>query len=326
MQFCPCGSRIAAAGGKHHLQRFSLMQEDRKNMEKNMEKKIITGHTGLVCLLGSPVAHSVSPAMHNEAFTYHGLDYVYLAFDVAPEHFMRAVDGLTAMNARGWNCTMPHKRSMYERADVLSEEAQLIGAVNTVVQENGVLTGYNTDGKGYMTAVRDAGYDILGEKMTVLGAGGAAASIIAQAALDGVHQIDLIARKGNSWNAIQEVADRVNGRTECEVRIYELQDEQQMKKSIHESRILVNASSVGMSPHEEGCLIPDESYFHPDLIVSDVIYQPKRTRLLRMAERAGCPVFNGMYMLLYQGAYAFELWTGKEMPTDIIKEKYFRQE
>ena len=133
----------------------------------------ITGHTGLTCLLGSTVEHSISPAMHNESFSYHGLDYVYLAFDVAPERFAQAVDGLTVMNARGWNCTMPHKRLMYERADILSEEAQLIGAVNTVVQENGVLTGYNTDGKGYMTAVKDAGYDIIGQKMTLLGAGGA---------------------------------------------------------------------------------------------------------------------------------------------------------
>ena len=111
---------------------------------------MITGHTGLICLLGSPVAHSISPAMHNEAFAYHKLDYVYLAFDVAPERFCQVVDALTVMNARGFNCTMPHKRLMYERADRLSPEAQLIGAVNTVVQEDGVLTGYNTDGKGYM--------------------------------------------------------------------------------------------------------------------------------------------------------------------------------
>lgn len=285
---------------------------------------MITGHTGLTCLLGSPVAHSVSPAMHNEAFQYHGLDYVYLAFDVSPEQFGQAVDGLMVMNARGWNCTMPHKRLMYERADALSEEAQLIGAVNTVVQEEGVLTGYNTDGKGYMTAVRDAGYDIIGEKMTILGAGGAAASIVAQAALDGVCQIDLIARKGKSWDAIREVIDRVNSRTSCRVSMYELQDEGQMRKSIRESRILVNASSVGMSPHEDGCLVPDAGYFHPDLIVSDVIYHPAKTRLLQMADQAGCPVFNGMYMLLYQGAYAFELWTGKPMPVERIKEKYFR--
>lgn len=291
-----------------------------------MKEITITGHTGLTCLLGSPVAHSVSPAMHNESFRYHGLDYVYLAFDVPPEKFDQAVDGLTIMNARGWNCTMPHKRLMHDRADILSKEAELIGAVNTVVQEHGVLTGYNTDGKGYMTAVQDAGYDIIGQKMTLLGAGGAAASIVAQAALDGVSGIDLIARKGRSWDAIREVVDRVNRHTDCKVEMYELQDEAQMKKSIGESQILVNASSVGMSPHEEGCLVPDVSFFHPELIVSDVIYNPRKTRLLQMAEQAGLSVFNGMYMLLYQGAYAFELWTGFPMPVGLVKEKYFRQD
>ncbi len=289
-----------------------------------MREKQITGRTGLICLLGSPVAHSISPAMHNDSFRYHGLDYVYLAFDVAPERFAQAVDGLIALDARGWNCTMPHKRLMYERADVLSEEAQLMGAVNTVVQEQGVLTGYNTDGKGYMMAVRDAGYDITGQKMTLLGAGGAAVSIMVQAALDGVSGIDLIARKGESWDAAQKAADRVNSRTSCKVQMYELQDQVQMKKSIGESGILINASSVGMSPCEDGCLVPDAGFFHSKLIVSDVIYHPEKTRLLKMAEQAGCAVFNGMYMLLYQGAYAFELWTGKQMPVEQIKEKYFR--
>lgn len=291
-----------------------------------MNEWMITGHTGLTCLLGSPVAHSISPAMHNESFRYHGLDYVYLAFDVAPERFEQAVDGLITVSARGWNCTMPHKRLMYERADQLSEEARLIGAVNTVVQENGKLIGYNTDGKGYMRAVKDAGFQLKGEKMTLLGAGGAAASIIAQAALDGVPCIDVIARKGRSWDAVQEVVDRVNRHTACSVEMYELQDEVQMKKSIGESRILVNASSVGMSPHEDGCLVPDAGFFHPELIVSDVIYNPRKTKLLQMAEQAGLETFNGMYMLLYQGAYAFELWTGKQMPVELVKEKYFRQD
>ncbi len=284
----------------------------------------ITGHTGLVGLIGSPVAHSVSPEMHNESFRYHGLDYVYLAFEVPPERFERAVDGLIAIGARGWNCTMPHKRRMFERVDVRSEEAELTGSVNTVVQENGRLTGYNTDGKGYMTAVKDAGYDIIGKKMTLLGTGGAATSILAQAALDGVSEIDVIARKGRSWSNAEEVVSRVNARTSCKVQMYELQDEVQMRKSIAESGILVNASSVGMSPHEEGCLIPDAGFFHSELIVSDVIYEPRRTRLLQMAEGAGCPVCNGMYMLLYQGVYAFELWTGLEMPVDLIKQKYFK--
>ncbi len=284
----------------------------------------ITGHTRLTCLLGSPVVHSVSPAMHNEAFRYHGLDFVYLAFDVRPEQFEQVVDALIVMNARGWNCTMPHKRLMYERADVLSEEARLIGAVNTVVQENGKLTGYNTDGRGYMRSLRDMGYELAGKKITLLGAGGAAASILAQAALDGAREIDLIARKGKSWDAIESVADRVNEMGSCRVAMYELQDQAQLKRSISESYALINASSVGMAPNTEDCLIPDRGYFHEGLLVSDIIYNPRKTRLLQMAEDAGLPIHNGLYMLLYQGAYAFEQWTGKEMPVELIKEKYFR--
>lgn len=288
-----------------------------------MKEIAITGHTGLTCLLGSPVAHSISPAMHNESFRFHGLDYVYLAFDVGSEQFDTVVNGLITMNARGWNCTMPHKRSMYERVEVRSREAELIGAVNTVVQENGVLTGYNTDGRGYMSAVADAGYQICGKKMTLLGTGGAAVSILAQAALDGVSEIDILARKGGSWSEAEKVVDRVNAGTNCKVRMYELNDLEQMKRSIGESAILVNGSSVGMSPKEDGCLIPDRSFLHPELIVSDVIYNPRKTKLLCMAEEAGCEAFNGMYMLLYQGAYAFQLWTGKEMPVELVKEKYF---
>ena len=173
-------------------------------------------------------------------------------------------------------------------------------------------------------AIVPISYRIDGKKMTLLGTGGAAASIITQAALDGVPKIDVIARKGNSWNAVEQVIHRVNSRTDCKVCMYELKDEVQMRKSIDESAILINASSVGMSPHEEGCLVPDVSYFHPELIVSDVIYQPRKTRLLQMAESVGCPTFNGMYMLLYQGAYAFELWTGKPMPVELVKNKYFK--
>ncbi len=284
---------------------------------------ILTGHTRLTGLIGSPVAHSISPAMHNESFCFHRLDYVYLAFDVAPEQFGKAVDGLTALGARGWNCTMPHKRLMCERADVLSEEARLIGAVNTVVQKDGVLYGYNTDGKGFMRAVKEEGHDILGQKMTVLGAGGAAASIVVQAALDGVSEIDLFARKGRSWDAMQAVMDRTDRRTPCRLRMFELRDEGQLRKSLEESRILVNASSVGMAPQEGECLIPDRNFLHPGLAVADVIYSPKQTRLLKMAEEAGCPAFNGLYMLLYQGASAFELWTGKQMPVELVKEHCF---
>lgn len=151
-----------------------------------------------------------------------------------------------------------------------------------------MLTGYNTDGKGYMRAVEDAGFHIIGKKMTILGTGGAAASIIAQAALDGVSAVDVIARKGHSWGETEKVVNRVNAATDCKIQMFELADEVQMRKSIGESGILVNASSVGMSPHEDDCLVPDPGFLHPELIVSDVIYNPRKTKLLSMAESVGC--------------------------------------
>ena len=137
----------------------------------------ITGHTGLTGLLGSPVAHSVSPLMHNEAFRYLGLDYVYLCFDVTEETLPQAVEGLKACGIKGFNLTMPNKNKIVELLDELSPAARLIGAVNTVVNDNGRLTGYNTDGVGYMQAVRDAGYDVIGKTITIMGAGGAATTL-----------------------------------------------------------------------------------------------------------------------------------------------------
>lgn len=151
----------------------------------------ITGHTGLICLLGSPCAHSVSPMMHNASFEALGLDYRYLAFDVNEETLPTAVAGLKVLGARGFNLTMPVKNLMVSLCDELSTAARIIGAVNTVVNEDGRLIGHNTDGIGYMQSVKDAGYDIIGKKMTLLGAGGAATAILVQAALDGLKEISV---------------------------------------------------------------------------------------------------------------------------------------
>lgn len=285
----------------------------------------IDGHTLLTGLLGSPVAHSISPLMHNEAFRLLGLNYTYLCFDVDTSNLKTAVDGLRVLGVRGFNCTMPDKNLMYELADKLSPAAQLIGAVNTVVNDNGILTGYNTDGIGYMYSVSDAGYDIIGKKMTLLGAGGAATSIACQAALDGVAEIDIFSRRTKFWNRAQTLTDNLNKQTRCKVSLYELSDTVQLKHSISESVILTNATSVGMAPNTDQCLITDMSSFHEGLIVSDAIYNPKETLLLKLAKEHGCHTFNGLYMLLYQGAEAFRLWTGIDMPVPQIKEKYFSQ-
>ena len=286
-------------------------------------KKDITGHTRLLCLLGDPVSHSISPAMHNLSFETLNLDYVYLAFKTTIDEFENTVATLKQVGARGFNCTMPCKRIAAETCDELSPAAKFMNSVNTVVIEDGKLIGHNTDGVGYMRSVVDAGHDIIGKQMTLLGSGGASSAILAQAALDGLTNINLFARKGNSWNVIEKQVDQINAETNCTVTLNELADETALKKSIADSAILVNGSSVGMAPNTDGCLIPDTSFFHPELIVSDVIYNPRKTKLLTLAESAGLATFNGMYMLLYQGAEAFKIWTGQEMPVDLVKRELF---
>ena len=286
-------------------------------------KKDITGHTRLLCLLGDPVSHSISPAMHNLSFETLNLDYVYLAFKTTIDEFENTVATLKQVGARGFNCTMPCKRIAAEKCDELSPAAKFMNSVNTVVIEDGKLIGHNTDGVGYMRSVVDAGHDIIGKQMTLLGSGGASSAILAQAALDGLTNINLFARKGNSWNVIEKQVNQINAETNCKVTLNELADETALKRSIADSAILVNGSSVGMAPNTDGCLIPDTSFFHPELIVSDVIYNPRKTKLLTLAESAGLATFNGMYMLLYQGAEAFKIWTGQEMPVDLVKRELF---
>lgn len=281
----------------------------------------ITGHTGLLCLLGSPVAHSLSPEMHNEACRLLGLDYAYLAFDVPEEKMAQAVEGLRTLGARGWNITMPGKTIMCQLADRRSAASEISGACNTIVNENGVLTAYTTDGIGFMRAAAEEGADMIGKKMTLLGAGGAATAILVQAALDGVAEIDVY----NRTKKCEEIAKTLEERTNCKINLYDYSDPEQLRRSLAESVILVNATSVGMAPNTDQTLISDPTMFHKDLFVFDVIYNPQETRLLREAREAGCRTGNGMYMLLYQGAASFELWTGKKMPTDEIRKKYFEK-
>lgn len=285
----------------------------------------ITGHTKLTGLLGSPVSHSISPLMHNESFNYHNLDYVYLCFEVNTTSLKAAVEGLKAAGIHGFNLTMPNKNLMCDIVDEMSPAAKMIGAINTVLNDNGRLIGYNTDGMGYMRSVKDAGHNIIGKNMTLLGAGGAATAIAAQAALDGVAKLDIFSIKDMFFDRAKNLVDTINSTTSCKASLYDLADKTELNKSIADSQILTNGTSVGMSPNVDNCIITDESVFRPELIVSDVIYNPRETKLLRIAKKHGCPTFNGMYMLLYQGAEAFKIWTGKDMPIDIVKEKYFSE-
>lgn len=284
----------------------------------------ITGHTGLTALLGSPVAHSISPLMHNESFRLLGLDYVYLCFDVNEDTFLLLLEGLKTCGIRGFNLTMPNKNKIVELLDELSPEAQLIGAVNTVLNDNGKLIGFNTDGYGFMQSVRDAGHDVKGKAVTVMGVGGASMAICAQSALDGASAVRIFARRSSRyWNRTQKFVENLHARTGCEVCLYDNDDTKALKEAIDSSYLLINATSVGMVPDIDDSIIKDPSLFRPGLVVADVVYEPQETRLLREAKAAGCQTFNGMYMLLHQGAKAFKIWTGQDMPVSVIKEKYF---
>lgn len=261
--------------------------------------------------------------MHNEAFRLLRLDYVYLCFDVKEDSLKTAFEGLKKLNVAGFNCTMPDKTAICELLDDLSPAAKMIGAVNTVVNENGRYIGHNTDGIGYMQSVKDAGFDLKGETMTLLGAGGAASSIFVQAALDGVKKINLFSIKDRFWEKAEKMVDMVNSNTDCDAKLIELGNDDILNEAISNSKILTNATSVGMAPNTDNCIVKDFSVFNENLIVSDVIYNPMETKLLKIAKEHRCPTFNGIYMLLYQGAEAFKLFTGKDMPVEEIKKKYF---
>ena len=279
----------------------------------------ITGHTELIGLMAYPIRHSSSPAMHNEAFAYLGLDYAYLAFEVDNDTLEDAIKGLRALKMVGSNVSMPNKTVVGQYLDKLSPAAELCGAVNTIVNENGVLTGHITDGIGFMQSLKDNDIDVIGKKMTVAGAGGAATAIEIQAALDGVKEISIFNIHDKFWANAEETVEKINKNTNCKAKLFDLDDKEALRKEIEDSYILTNATGMGMKPLEGQTWLPDTSFLREDLIVTDTVYAPAKTKLLEMAESVGCKTLNGFPMMLYQGAAAFELWTGKEMPVDHIK-------
>ena len=258
-----------------------------------MEKRI-TGHTELLGLIATPIRHSKSPVMHNAACRALGLDYAYLAFDIQPDQLEDAVKGFKALNVRGWNVSMPYKTSIGQYLDHITPIAKMCGAINTVINDNGVLTGTITDGTGYMNALKDQGIDIIGKKMTIVGAGGAATAIVMQAALDGVKEISIFNIKDASWDRALENVEKISSQTECKAQLFDLNDHETLRKEINESVIFTNATNVGMGKLEGQMVLPDTSYLRKDLIVSDVIYMPEKTKLLEEAEKIGCKTINGL--------------------------------
>ncbi|NCC45379.1 MAG: shikimate dehydrogenase [Clostridia bacterium] len=280
----------------------------------------ITGHTELIGIMAYPIRHSSSPAMQNEAFAKLGYDYAYLAFEVDNDSLEDAITGLRALKMRGSNVSMPNKTVVHKYLDELSPAAKLCGAVNTIVNDNGHLTGHITDGIGYMQSLKDNNIDVIGKKMTIAGAGGAATAIEIQAALDGVKEMSIFNIKDKFWANAEETVKKIRENTDCIVNLYDLDDKEKLKEEIADSYLFAQATGVGMKPLEGQSVIPDISFFRPDLIVTDTVYAPRETALLKQAKEAGCKTMNGLGMMLFQGSAAFELWTGEPMPIEYMKE------
>ena len=285
----------------------------------------ITGHTELIGLMAYPIRHSSSPAMHNEAFAYLGLDYAYLAFEVDNSTLEDAVKGIRALKLVGSNVSMPNKTVVGQYLDKLSPAAELCGAVNTIVNENGVLTGHITDGIGFMQALKDNDIDVIGKKMTIAGAGGAATAIQVQCALDGAREISIFNIKDAFFERTLQTAEKIRKAVPgCVVNVYDIADTAKMTEEIQSSDIFANATIVGMKPMDDQSVVKDLSAFRPGLVVADAVYNPIETKLLREAKEAGCTCVGGRGMLLWQGVAAFKLFTGKDMPVQEVKELFFQ--
>lgn len=261
-------------------------------------------------LLGHPVGHSMSPAMHNDQFNQLGLSHYYQAFDVHPDRLGQAVNGIRALGISGFNVTIPHKVTIMEYLDEIDEEAKAIGAVNTVLNQHGKLVGFNTDGRGYVQSLQKVAGDALDKRILIIGAGGAAKGIYISLAVMGAKNIDLTNR---TLEKAQELNRFCKHDLQSKVRSIE-----EAEKMLSHYDIIINTTSVGMSPYVEAVPLSLD-HLKKGTIVSDIIYNPLETKWLSIAKHKGAIIHNGIGMFVAQGALAFEIWTGKKPDFEKMK-------
>ncbi len=281
----------------------------------------ISGETQIVGVFGCPVAHSLSPAMHNAAFAALNLPFAYVAFPVRPEALGPALASLSALGVVGVNLTIPHKESALPFLDEITDAAREVGAVNTVHCQNGRLLGDNTDGYGFYEPLREMGYDMAGRQAVVLGAGGAARAVVAQLIREGARVVianrspERAERLAQDMNAIFPGAG---------VQVIALDDAEALRRALADSTLLTNTTRVGMRPDADALPPIPPDAMHPALLVYDLVYNPAQTRLLELARAQGCPTLTGVKMLVYQGGAAFQRWTGRRPPIAVMEDAVLR--
>lgn len=286
----------------------------------------IDGHTRLAAVVATPIKHSISPFIHNYAFDKTGVNGVYVAWDIPESELQVTLENVKRYDMFGVNISMPYKQAVIPFMDGLTDSAQLIGAVNTVINRDGKLIGHNTDGIGFFRSLKTfSDFDVKGKVMTILGGGGAATAIIAQAVLNGAGQI-IIFNQSEFLDNTRQMAERLSDKTEVSIKVLPVEDKALIQEMTNQSDLLVNATSVGMDG--KLMVVSPEMIFPEGIQVADVIYQPFETPFLALARSKGINAVNGLGMLLFQAAEAFEVWTGEKMPTEEIWEalaKKYRQ-
>lgn len=272
----------------------------------------ISGKTQICALIGDPVEHSLSPHMQNAAFKHLNLNFVYVAFKVAKENVGKALQGMRAFGIKGLNVTMPLKTAVIPHLDKLAPEAEKMGAVNTILNDDGRLIGYNTDGLGALEALKANGQNPAGKNILILGAGGAARAVAFSLCKE-ANAILILNRTVEKAKILAEELNKTFGKTVRHGRF----DYETLAKEIKNADILVNATSIGMTPYENETPV-NMKLLRRDLTVFDLVYNPPETKLLREAKAVGAKTVEGLSMLVYQGALSFEIWTGKKAPIDVM--------
>lgn len=283
-----------------------------------MIRKRVNHNTKVIGVIGHPIKHSYSPLMQNKTFEIKDLDFVYLPFDVPGENLKAAIKGMVSLGIKGFNVTLPHKEKINEFLDEVSEEASVIGAVNTVVNENGILYGYNTDVNGIIESLNPYKDEIAGQEVSIIGAGGASRSVIyALIRHFKVKRINIINR---TLQIAESLKDYFQSKMLFDnIKTYELVPPD-LTRIFRKSKLIVNTTSMGMYPEVDDSATTISKSFKEGQIVFDVIYNPFKTKFLQIAEEQGATVLSGLTMFLEQGAKSFELWTGETMPRDEIYE------
>ncbi len=282
----------------------------------------ITTKTELFCFLGDPAEHSRSPLIYNTAFEALDLDCIYIPFKAGKESLPQYIDFIRRSGIRGANISMPNKNAIIPLLDHISESAAICGAVNTVINDHGKLNGYNTDAYGAAKALSSIS-KTEGAAITVLGLGGAGRAAVYGCSRNKASKINIFLRSFDSTEAIA-FADKIRNAFSTEIRLCDFNDDISLKSAVSASNALINATDIGMGKKALESPIKDDSVFHKDLSVMDMIYEPRETKFMRSAREAGCRnVINGLPMLLFQAEKAFEIFTGLKLPAELIESKLF---